>query len=309
MVTIAARRSDRTTAGLQALLVTFLWSTSFILTKWIFTIGGLGPLWLNALRYGSAAVVLLGYRALIKAPPWRTVLADRPGLLWQMIGLGIINYTIAQGGVTLGLKLLPSTHVALLLNLNNPVQVILFSALLLREMPIGIQSAGLGMGLVGAIAFYYPLTSPPGGWLGALPVIVCGVGYAITTIYTRSLMRDGTVGALDLTVVSMVAGSLGMMLPAWAVEGLPILTAATAAYVGWLAVVNTAVAFTLWAHTQKVLALFETTTINNTMLVQIALLSWLLLGDPLRGLKLPAILLVAAGTFLVQAGPRLGRAR
>jgi len=297
--------SARSIAGLQALLVTWLWSTSFILTKWIYAAGGLGPLWLNAIRYGSAALVLLGYRAVVKAPPWRTVLSHRPGLLWQMAALGIVNYTISQGGVTLGLKLLPSTHVALLLNLNNTLQVILFSALLLREIPTGIQWAGLGLGFLGAIAFYYPVISPPGGWLGALPVLICGVAYAVTTIYTRRLMRHGTVGALDLTVVSMVAGSLGMVAPAWVIEGVPTLTGLTVAYLGWLAVVNTAVAFTLWAHTQKVLAPFETSTLNNTMLVQIALLAWLLLGEPLDGLKLPAILLVAAGTFLVQAGPRL----
>lgn len=159
----------------------------------------------------------------------------------------------------------------------------------------------------GATAFYYPLTSPPGGWLGAIPVLVTGVGYAITTIYIRRLMRNGLVSALDLTVVSMAAGAAAMALIAGAVEGAPALTLTTGLALLWLAVVNTAFTFTLWADTWKVLAPFETSTLNNTMLVQIALLSWWLLNEPLARLKLPAIILVSLGTLMVQVGPHLAQ--
>lgn len=232
---------------------------------------------------------------------------EKRALLGGLIGLGLLNYAVTQGGITLGLSLLPSSHVALILNLNNTAQVLLFSALILREVPVPVQWAGLGLGMAGTAAFYYPLISPPGGWLGVIPVLVTGVGYAITTIYTRRLMRDGSVSALDLTVISMTAGAAGMSLVAAAVEGVPALTLSTGLALLWLAVINTAFTFTLWAHTQKVLAPFETSTLNNTMLVQIAVLSWWLLDEPLTGLKLPGVVLVTLGTLLVQVGPLLAR--
>lgn len=301
--------TPRNTAVLRALLVTFLWSTSFIITKWLFAEGGVGPLWLNALQYGAAAGVLLAYRQLLQAPPAGGAASSVRPLLWKLVGLGLLTYTVTQGGIALGLHLLPSSHVALILNLNNTLQVVLFSALLLREMPAALQWAGLGVSVTGAAAFYYPFTSPPGGWWGALPVLITGVGYALSTIYTRRYMRDGKVGALDLTVTSMGAGALGMAAVALTFEGIPSLTVRALLYLGWLAVVNTAFSFTLWTHTQKVLSPFETSALNNTMLVQIALLSWLLLGEPLGGLRLPGVVLVTVGTMLVQAGPRLGKMR
>lgn len=271
----------------------------------------MGPLWLNALRYGTAALVLIGYRLARSPGPMVPFKSGNKALLGGLIGLGLLNYAVSQGGITLGLHLLPSSHVALILNLNNTAQVLLFSALILREVPAPVQWAGLGLGMAGTAAFYYPLTSPPGGWMGVVPVLVTGVGYAITTIYTRRLMRAGTLSALDLTVISMTAGAAGMSLVAFAVEGVPALTLSTGLALLWLAVINTAFTFTLWAHTQKVLVPFETSTLNNTMLVQIALLSWWLLDEPLTGLRLPGVIVVSLGTLLVQVGPhfaqRMGR--
>lgn len=65
--------------------------------------------------------------------------SENRALLLGLVGLGLINYAIAQGGITLGLSLLPSSHVALILSLNNTAQVLLFSALLLHEVPAPVQ--------------------------------------------------------------------------------------------------------------------------------------------------------------------------
>jgi drug/metabolite transporter (DMT)-like permease len=70
--------------------------------------------------------------------------------------------------------------------------------------------------------------------------------------------------------------------------------------IGWLAVVNTALAFTLWNRTLRTLTAVESSVINNTMLPQIVLLAWLFLGEPLSLRQIGGILLVAAGTLVVQ---------
>jgi len=68
----------------------------------------------------------------------------------------------------------------------------------------------------------------------------------------------------------------------------------------WLALVNTAFAFTLWNRTLQVLSAVESSIINNTMLIQIAVLAWVFLGESLGALEIVGLGLAALGTLLVQ---------
>jgi drug/metabolite transporter (DMT)-like permease len=44
----------------------------------------------------------------------------------------------------------------------------------------------------------------------------------------------------------------------------------------------------------------ESSIINNTMLIQIAILAWLFLGDQLSGQEIVGLALAVAGTLIVQ---------
>jgi drug/metabolite transporter (DMT)-like permease len=68
----------------------------------------------------------------------------------------------------------------------------------------------------------------------------------------------------------------------------------------WLAVINSAVAFTLWNHTLRTLSAMESSILNNTMLIQIAILAWIFLGESISLLKMAGLLLAAFGTLIVQ---------
>ena len=85
-----------------------------------------------------------------------------------------------------------------------------------------------------------------------------------------------------------------------AVQGLPRLALVHWIIILWLAVVNTALAFTLWNHTLRTLSAMESSIINNTMLFQIALLAWLFLGQTLGRRQVAGMVLAALGTLLVQ---------
>ena len=78
---------------------------------------------------------------------------------------------------------------------------------------------------------------------------------------------------------------------------------------GWLAVVNTAFAFTLWNHTLRTLTAIESNVMNNTMLIQIALLAWIFLGESLNGRQLLGIALAVVGIAIVQLAPLILRRR
>lgn len=70
--------------------------------------------------------------------------------------------------------------------------------------------------------------------------------------------------------------------------------------IGWLAIVNTALAFTLWNNTLRTLTAVESSVINNTMLPQIAILAWLFLDEPLTPAQITGLVLVGFGTLVVQ---------
>lgn len=74
--------------------------------------------------------------------------------------------------------------------------------------------------------------------------------------------------------------------------------------IGWLAIVNTAVAFTLWNNTLRTLTAVESSVINSTMLPQIALLAWLFLDEPLNPKQISGLALVGVGTLIVQVWRR-----
>jgi drug/metabolite transporter (DMT)-like permease len=85
-----------------------------------------------------------------------------------------------------------------------------------------------------------------------------------------------------------------------AAQGLPHLTAMHWGIIVWLAVVNSAFAFTLWNRTLRTLSAVESSIINNTMLFQIAILAWLFLGEGLTLRQIAGMALAAAGTLAVQ---------
>jgi len=71
-----------------------------------------------------------------------------------------------------------------------------------------------------------------------------------------------------------------------------------------MSVVNTAFAFTLWNRTLQDLTAVESSVINNTMLIQIAFLSWAFLGERLGLIDLIGLLIAAIGIVMVSLKSR-----
>ena len=83
-------------------------------------------------------------------------------------------------------------------------------------------------------------------------------------------------------------------------QGVGTLTVQQWTIIGWLALVNTALAFTLWNKSLQTLTAVESSIINGTMLPQIAFLAWIFLGELLGGKEILGLCLVGAGTLIVQ---------
>jgi drug/metabolite transporter (DMT)-like permease len=143
------------------------------------------------------------------------------------------------------------------------------------------------------------------GQLGATAIgmtaALVGLGGNVAgTLLGREVNRAAEVSPLTITALSMAIGAVLLTAVGMAIEGVPEVSARGWLIIAWLAGINTAFAFTLWNWSLRRLTAVESSGINNTMLVQIAVLAWVLLGElPDLG-QWVGIALVSVGVFLTQ---------
>lgn len=286
-------------ALLQAIVVTFLWSTSWVLIK--LGLEEIPPLTFAGLRYGIAFLVLL---PLLAGRRVREPLARLPRRAWlQLVALGLVMYALTQGAQFMALDLLPAQTTSLVLSFS-PILVASLGLALLAERPLPSQWGGVILFLVGAGVFLYPASFPAGQRLGLVVALVGLVANAGAAVLGRVVNRDAGLPAAAVTLVSMGVGALVLVAVGIVTQGLPDLSPRSWLIVGWLAVVNTALAFTLWNASLQRLSALESSVINNTMLVQIAILAWVFLGEALGPRQALGIALAAVGALVVQLARR-----
>ena len=282
-------------AVFQALLVTFIWSLSWVLIK--IGLADIPALTFAGLRYVMAFLCLLplawrrGDLATLRG-------LSRPG--WrQLILLGLIYYTITQGSQFVTLNYLPAVTFSLLLNFSA-VLVALLGITFLSERLTGQQWFGMALFFAGVLVYFYPVAIPAGQGLGYLVAAISVSANALSSVIGRAVNRDSGLPPLAVTTVSMGAGGGVLLLAGLLTQGLPPLGWQSWLLIAWLAVVHTAFTFNLWNHTLRTLSAAESSIINNTMLIQIALLAWLFLGESLNAQSILGLVIAAGGIFLFQ---------
>jgi drug/metabolite transporter (DMT)-like permease len=98
----------------------------------------------------------------------------------------------------------------------------------------------------------------------------------------------------------MGVGSVILLAAGLFFESKPILNLQSWGIVLWLALVNTAFAFTLWNHTLRTLTAMESGIINGTMLVWIAIFAVLFLNETITPKELVGLAATGLGTLVVQ---------
>ncbi len=288
-------RPDRRRAILQALFVTFLWATSWVLIK--IGLQDIPALTFAGLRYTLAFLLLLplGLRR-----QHRESLKDLSPRAWfELIALGVLFYSLTQGAQFVGLSFLPAVTLNLLLSFTS-ITVALFGIPLLGERPAARQWAGVALALVGALLYFAPFRIPAVHALGYAAALVGVLANASSSVLGRGINRRADLPPLLVTVVSMGVGSTLLLAGGVAFQGLPSLSLRAWAIVAWLAAVNTAFAFTLWNRTLRTLSAVESTIINSTMLIQIPVLAVIFLGETVTPVEVIGLVLAAVGTLLVQ---------
>lgn len=282
---------------LLALLVTFLWSTSWVLIK-LGLRASLPALTFAGLRYSLAFLCLAPF--VVFNPGHRSAIRGFSRSLWaQLTILGLMFYTLTQGAQFVALQFLPAATLTLLFNFS-PVLVVLASGLFIHEAHTRTQWVGIFLSVFGAGFFFYRLDVPSVQILGLAAGLLCLFTNAGSSLLGRQVNARSGLSPLLVTTVSMgIGGVLLFGIGAFS-QGFGPLDGRGLLIIAWLAVVNTAVAFTWYNATLRTLTAVESSVINNTMLPQIAVLAWLFLGESLNLRQIVGILLVGLGTLIVQ---------
>jgi len=287
--------SDHVKAIAQALFVVFLWATSWVFVK--IGLQDIPPVTFAGIRYFLAFLCLLIIT--IANGSFRNIQKLPKGAWIRLLVLGALYYSVTQGAIFVSLAYLPAVTVNLLWSFSS-VLITLLGVVWLKEHPSLIQWSGIALTMVGVLIYFTPVTIPANQWVG---VIVAGCGIlanAISAIMGRDINRTGEFQPIVVTVISMGIGSSILLLAGFATEGMPVIDTKGWVIILWLAVINTALAFTLWNHTLRTLTAMESSIINGTMMIWIPIFAILFLGETISTKELLGLIVTGAGTLIVQ---------
>ena len=282
-------------AILLALLVTLLWSTSFVIIK--IGLAEIPPLTFAGLRYTIAFVCLLPFAFTkknseeIKKLKWNE---------WVKLFIyGLLFIAITQGAMFGGLLFLPAVTVSLWLNFT-PLVVAVLAIFLIKEFPSRLQWIGVILFVGGILTYFYPIALSENQEIGLIIMTIGVLANSFSSVLGRSINRESKINPVVVTIVSMGVGSIILLISGITIQGLHPISFQNIIYLLWLAIINTALAFTIWNFTLRTLSAMESSIINGTMLVQIAILAWIFLGEAISFQEGIGMLIAASGALLVQ---------
>lgn len=254
------------------------------------------PFTYAALRVGAGLVtvlIIVGVRRRLVRPPRH----DLPILLSVALG------QVAAGTVLMNvaLQVVPAGRSSILVY-TMPIWVVVLQALVFRVRPLGVELAGLVLGLTGIVALVDPLGvdwGAPGEAAGAALLVLSAMIWAATSIHVRRHRWASSPLALQpwqLLVAVVPLAALALLVePGAAIRWEPV-TLLVLLYSGPLAT-----AFAFWASqsiTRSLGPLAATVGFLGVPVVGVAA-GAALLGEQLTPLDLGGFVLVAAGILLV----------
>ncbi|WYP26945.1 DMT family transporter [Alkalihalobacillus sp. FSL W8-0930] len=299
---------SRSVAIIVGVIVTVLWSSSYILNAWAFE-EGIGPLTLAGARYLVAAIVLTVVVRSVHLFDKRENDAKLK-LNWRiLLLLGLTGYLFAQGLQYAGQFYMTPTQTSLFLSIGNTSAVLLVDYAYTRESRSRSSIYALLVLSVGVLTYFYPWELKQISFIGITLVLFSSIVYALNLTINRSLLRQKVTRTEDLILFPMLIGAVGLLGVGLTIEEIPSLTPKLVLLILWLGSVNGALAFYLWTWTQRHLKAYESSLLNNLLLIEIALLDVIFLHRQLSLMQVVGILIVAASITYVQLSPLLKKRR
>jgi drug/metabolite transporter (DMT)-like permease len=249
------------------------------------------------LRYTIAFICLLPFAFTKKNKDEIRKLERRD---WEKLFIyGLLFIAITQGAMFGGLLYLPAVTVSLWLNFT-PLVVAVLAIFLIKEFPTRLQWIGVILFIAGILNYFFPVALSENQEIGLIIMTIGVLANSSSSVLGRSINRESKTNPVVVTIVSMGIGSIILLIAGISIQGLPSISFQNVLYLLWLAVINTALAFTIWNYTLRTLSAMESSIINGTMLIQIAILAWIFLGEAISLQEVMGMSIAAFGAVLVQ---------
>jgi drug/metabolite transporter (DMT)-like permease len=186
----------------------------------------------------------------------------------------------------------------MLLNLTS-VTVMILEYAFNGKKPSRRQLLGVSLALIGAFLFF---KDSIGGFniQGVAITLLSGVGWAGYMVSGRKLFKEQNLSPLGSSAFTMGFGTAILSTAAFFFEGFSSIPLSGWAIIIWLGVVNTAVAFFLWNYALERIDAFRLSVLQNTMLIQITILSIVFLGETYSLAKYIYMGILFTGVYIVQ---------
>jgi drug/metabolite transporter (DMT)-like permease len=269
-----------------------IWGGSFFFNAIL--IRELGPLWVSA---GRVSVGALGCWVFLFASGLR--LPREKGLYWQLLLLGVLNFTIPFALFPLSQAHMAS-GVAAIINAMTPIMTVIISHFWLGgEKATPGKSTGVLFGFIGVATLTYPAVSA-GGTSSVLAILGCLVAticYAISLNYARNFQH---INPVVVATSALTGASLAAIPLAFIFHGTPRLVTIE----GWGAMMGigllaTTLAFLLMYPLLKRIGATNFSVVTFIAPVSAIFLGVFLLGETIELAHLLGMLAIFIGLLLI----------
>ena len=300
-MTDAAARVDRLAVAAAMVTVT-LWASAFVGIRAVVDDFAPGSLAVGRLAIGALALGLIVAVRGFQRPSRRDVLfIVASGLLWFAI------YNVALNEAE---RNLDAGTAAMLVN-TGPIFIALFAGLFLGEGFPSRLLVGVGIAFVGTVVIGFASSAAPAvdgnfTW-GMLLCMVAAIAYAAGVTLQKPALRSTP--ALTVTWLACLTGMVACLpFAPGLVSELGSAEAASIAWLIYLGLFPTAVAFTTWAFALSRTAAGKLGSTTYLVAPIVIVMAWLILGE------VPSWLAIAGGALcvlgvVVARSTGLGRAR
>lgn len=276
---------------LWPILFIFMWSSGYVAGK--VGLPYAGPFTLIFIRFSTAAVILLGFAWLTKAP-WPKTRKE----FFHIAVVGVLIQALQFSGLYYGLSLGVSAGVSAVIVGMMPVFTAIGAYQFLGEKITKRQVVGLVVGLIGVgIVVSHKVSFNSSTLLGYLSVGGALIGITAGTLYQKKHctgMDLRTGGFIQLTTASLIVGVLAFSFESFHVQWTNALVASSL----WLSLVNSIGAISVLflmvrkGQASRVASLFY--LIPSVT----ALMGYFVLGETLSGTQIFGFLVSASGVYL-----------
>jgi drug/metabolite transporter (DMT)-like permease len=280
-----------------------IWAVNFIVTKNVIS-GALQPIAFTALRFALASIILLPLLRSL-TPAERAVSgSDR----WKIIGLGLIGNTLYQIFFITALANTLPTNAALILA-TPPIFIALIGAVFNLEkltwlawLGIFLSFGGITLVILGN-APSETSSSAPQPVLGDLLALAAALMWALYTLLAAPVLKRHV--PLKLTALTVSIGAVPLLVIAtpaflatdWSNVGVNVWLGVL--YCGGMAI---ALGYIMWNRGVQQVGAARTAVYSNLTPVLVALVAWLVRGDPVTVYHVAGAIIILTGITLTRLG-------